>query len=106
MFVKCDNSFKCINCGSQVEKLGYTSRDHCNNCLYSIHIDITPGDRKNTCLGLLKPINVLNTGKKNMQIEYVCTKCGARIRNVVAEDDNKDTIFKIIEEYAKGGYNG
>ena len=78
MFIKNDNSFKCEHCGSQVEKLGYTSRDHCNRCLYSLHVDIEPGDRLNECKGLLRPVNVLDTGKKNMQIEYVCTKCGKK----------------------------
>lgn len=106
MFIKRDNSFKCIHCGSQVEKLGYTSRDHCNKCLYSLHVDITPGDRENKCLGQLKPINVINTGKKDMQIEYVCLKCGAHVKNIVARDDDKETIYNIIKEYAKGGYNG
>ena len=47
MFIKNDNSFTCKHCGSQVEKLGYTSRDHCNKCLYSLHVDIEPGDRQN-----------------------------------------------------------
>ena len=102
MFIKNDEAFKCINCGSQVEKLGYTSRDHCNNCLYSIHVDITPGDRANDCKGLLKPVNVINT-KKGMQIEYICTKCGQSLRNIIADDDSKQEILKIIKEYAKNG---
>lgn len=103
MFLKNDNSFICENCGSQVEKLGYTSRDHCNRCLYSLHVDIEPGDRLNTCRGLLKPINVLDTGKKHMQIEYVCTKCGKKVRNVIAEDDSKQEILKVVENYARTG---
>ena len=102
MFVKNDNQFVCVNCGSHVEKLGYTSRDHCNNCLYSLHVDITPGDRQNQCGGLLKPINVLNT-KKGMQIEYRCTKCGQVVKNIVAKDDNKEEILKIIRNYSITG---
>ncbi|MDO4282434.1 MAG: RNHCP domain-containing protein [Clostridia bacterium] len=42
MFIKNDNGFICKNCGKKVEKLGYTSRDHCNFCLYSLHVDIEP----------------------------------------------------------------
>ena len=57
MFVKNDNEFICQNCGKKVEKLKYTSRDHCNYCLHSLHVDITPGDRLNDCKGLLVPIN-------------------------------------------------
>ena len=99
MFVKNDNSFICLNCGSHVDKLNYTSRDHCNRCLYSLHVDNTPGDRLNKCKGLLKPINVINT-KKGMQIEYVCLKCGKSVRNIVAQDDNIDEILKVVKEYA------
>lgn len=102
MFVKNDNEFICINCGKKVEKLKYTSRDHCNNCLYSIHVDITPGDRKNECKGILVPINVINTSKKGKVIIYKCKKCGATVRNIVALDDNEDEIYKIVENYAKG----
>ena len=103
MFVKNDDSFICKHCGSQVEKLGYTSRDHCNKCLYSFNVDIEPGDRLNECRGLLRPVTVLNTGKKQMQIEYVCTKCKARVRNIVASDDNEEEILNVIKEYAKNG---
>lgn len=99
MFVKNDESFICKNCGKKVEKLGYTSRDHCNHCLYSIHIDINPGDRKNDCLGMLKPINVINN-KKGQVIIYKCLKCNKEIRNIVANDDNKDTIYSIVKEYS------
>ena len=102
MFVKNDDEFICKNCGSQVKKLGYTSRDHCNSCLYSLHVDISPGDRLNPCKGLLKPINVIVTGKKE-QIEYICTKCGQRVKNIIATDDNKDEILKVMKDYALNG---
>ena len=45
MFLKNDNEFICVNCGKRIEKLKYTSRDHCNYCLFSLHVDVTPGDR-------------------------------------------------------------
>lgn len=48
-FIMKDESFTCNNCGYFVNPLKYTARDHCPNCLYSIHIDINPGDRKNEC---------------------------------------------------------
>lgn len=102
MFVKNDNEFECINCGKKVEKLKYTSRDHCNYCLYSIHVDITPGDRANPCKGLLVPINVIETSKKGKVIIYRCSKCGEKVRNIVATDDDENVIYKIIENYAKG----
>lgn len=102
MFIKNDNSFICKNCGREVGKLKYTSRDHCNYCLYSIHIDIEPGDRKNDCLGMLEPINVEVTSKKGEVIIYRCKKCGKIVRNIVAIDDNRDEIYKVVENYSKG----
>jgi DNA-directed RNA polymerase subunit RPC12/RpoP len=102
MFIKNDNEFICKNCGKKVEKLGYTSRDHCNHCLYSIHIDIFPGDRENDCLGMLEPINVIETAKKGQVIVYRCKKCGNEVRNIVAKDDDRDIIYKIVEKYSKG----
>jgi DNA-directed RNA polymerase subunit RPC12/RpoP len=102
MFIKNDNEFTCVNCNKKVEKLKYTSRDHCNYCLHSIHIDITPGDRANDCLGLLIPINVVETAKKGKVIVYRCNKCGKEVRNIVAVDDSDEAIYKVVENYAKG----
>lgn len=104
MFVKNDNEFVCKNCGKNVKKLGYTSRDHCNFCLYSLHVDITPGDRLNKCKGILKPINVIETSKKGKVIIYKCQKCGLEVRNIVAQDDNMEEIYSVIRRFACGSY--
>ncbi len=101
MFIKNDNEFICKNCGKKIEKLNYTSRDHCNFCLYSLHVDIEPGDRKNPCKGLLVPINVISHSKKGEVIVYRCSRCGKEVRNIVALDDDREQIYKIIEEYSK-----
>ena len=55
-FKMIDEKFICENCGSEVDKLNYTARDHCPSCLYSKHVDIMPGDRDNLCMGLMKPV--------------------------------------------------
>ena len=102
MFIKNDNEFICINCGKKVEKLKYTSRDHCNYCLHSLHVDINPGDRENKCKGLLVPINVELNSKKGEVIVYKCSKCGQEIRNIVAKDDNRDAIYNVVKKYSKG----
>lgn len=102
MFIKNDNEFICKNCGRKVEKLGYTSRDHCNFCLYSLHVDIMPGDRLNKCRGILKPVNVIETAKKGKVIIYKCQKCGLEVRNIVANDDNEDEIYNVVKRFARG----
>lgn len=103
-FTKKDESFICINCNKKVEKLKYTSRDHCNHCLYSVHVDIDPGDRLNECKGKLIPLNVISTSKKGKVIEYRCSKCKAIVKNIVADDDSLTEIYKVVEKYSKLGF--
>lgn len=94
-FTKIDEGFICENCGKQVEPLGYTCRNHCNACLYSKHVDIHPGDREETCHGLLEPIRAELDSKKGYVIIYRCKKCGAIRKNKAAKDDNMDLIIHL-----------
>ena len=72
-FSKLDDNFICEKCGKNVEKLRYTSRDHCPFCLYSKHVDINPGDRANECKGLLKPIEIEKfKDRKTSKKENIC----------------------------------
>lgn len=96
-FEKNDNEFVCRVCGKNVPTLIYSSRDHCTKCLCSIHIDINPGDRANTCLGTLVPIDV-ETKKKGYIINYKCQKCGQIHNNKTAEDDSFKTILKVMNK--------
>ncbi len=93
-FMKNDDEFICENCHQKVSKLNYTSRDHCPYCLYSKHVDINPGDRENTCLGLLKPIDI-EKYKDTYKIIYKCEKCGQTHKNIIANDDNMDLIIEL-----------
>lgn len=89
-----DESFICKNCGLQVEKLNYTARDHCPFCLCSIHVDVMPGDRKNTCQGMLRPIGI-EKFKDTYKIIYKCDKCKNLHKNIMAKDDNMDLIIEL-----------
>lgn len=89
-----DDEFICEHCGKKVSKLNYTARDHCNYCLYSKHVDILPGDRKNTCHGLLKPIGI-EKYRDTYKIIYQCEKCHETHKNIMANDDNMDEIIKL-----------
>lgn len=93
-FNEIDEVFICENCGFNVEKLGYSCRDHCPNCLYSKHVDINPGDRKNKCHGLLKPIGI-EKFKDSYKIIYECEKCKKTHKNIVAKDDNINEIINL-----------
>ena len=93
-FNELDEGFFCENCGKEVKPLGYTSRDHCPYCLYSKHVDINPGDRKNTCQGLLIPIGI-EKFKDTYKIIYQCDKCHTIHKNIMASDDNMDLIIEL-----------
>jgi Zn finger protein HypA/HybF involved in hydrogenase expression len=93
-FNELDEGFICEHCQKEVKPLGYTSRDHCPYCLYSKHVDINPGDRENTCRGLLKPIEI-EKFKDTYKIVYKCEKCNQLHKNIIAKDDDMDMIIKI-----------
>lgn len=89
-----DEDFVCEHCGNKVTKLGYTARDHCPFCLYSKHVDINPGDRLNTCKGLLIPIKI-EKFKNTYKIIYKCDKCHTIHKNIMANDDDFSLIIAL-----------
>jgi DNA-directed RNA polymerase subunit RPC12/RpoP len=98
-FVKNDQGFVCVNCGATVEPFKVTSRDHCNCCLVGLHVDVNPGDRANTCRGVLRPVGVKVDSRKGYVIMYRCDTCGRAVNNKAAGDDNFEEILKV----SKGG---
>lgn len=94
-FKMIDESFTCYNCGEEVSPLGYTARDHCPNCLHSLHLDINPGDRASNCKGHLIPIGIEKNKKRGYKILYKCDKCGIHTKNVMATDDNMEQIINL-----------
>ena len=89
-----DESFVCEKCGKKVKKLGYTARDHCPYCLYSKHVDINPGDRNNSCKGMLEPIGI-EKFKDSFKIIYLCEKCHKTHKNIMARDDDMNKIIEL-----------
>ena len=99
-FVKNDAGFICAHCGKEVQPLGYTSRNHCPFCLWSLHVDNLPGDRANPCRGELEPIRVEPDPKKGFVIVHRCVKCGELRRNRAAHEatvqpDNKKLLIRL-----------
>lgn len=94
-FKMIDEAFTCYNCGKEVEPLNYTARDHCPNCLHSLHLDINPGDRASNCKGHLIPIGIEKNKKRGYKILYKCDKCGIETKNIMATDDSMDEIIKL-----------
>lgn len=97
IFNMVDEGFICEYCGRSVAKLNYTARDHCPFCLYSKHVDINPGDRKNDCLGLLEPVDV-EKFKNTYKIIYKCQKCHTIHKNIISNDDDFDKIIELMQK--------
>ena len=93
-FIKRNESFTCLNCGTfNKQDASGSCRNHCYYCLYSLHVDIYPGDRKEVCKSLMKPISVDIKGG-NISIYHKCLGCRKVIRNKSLKDDN---IVKYYE---------
>lgn len=98
-FTKNDASFHCAHCGKEVLPLGFTSRNHCPYCLYSLHVDNHPGDRMNPCGGLMEPIRAYPDAKKGYVIVHRCLKCHEERQNRAAHTAKvqPDDINLIIQ---------
>jgi DNA-directed RNA polymerase subunit RPC12/RpoP len=96
-FAKNDSGFTCLRCGLRVEPLGRTSRNHCPRCLYSLHVDVMPGDRASDCRGLMEPIAVV-PDSKGYRIKHRCTSCGhTRMNRAALSGTQPDDMASIID---------
>ncbi len=100
-FTKIDEQFICENCGEKVDKLGYSCRNHCPRCLHSKHVDKNPGDREESCHGILEPVSLEIDSKKGNVIVFRCKKCNMIRKNKMAEDDNMDLIIELSSKQIK-----
>jgi DNA-directed RNA polymerase subunit RPC12/RpoP len=106
-----EDDFICSNCGSNIKAdfaVGTKNRNHCPKCLYSLHVDNIPGDRKADCNSNMEPIGLtfkkegLDKYGKEIQGEIMlihkCGKCGKININRIAGDDDPDEILKIYNK--------
>lgn len=91
-FQKKREDFVCEKCGAEVAGTGFTN--HCPKCLWSKHVDKNPGDRGESCGGLMRPASVEGT-QIQYTILFVCEKCGAQKKNKVWPEDNFDEVLKV-----------
>ncbi len=90
-------SFVCRNCGSPVppSSIGGKNRNHCPVCLTSRHVDITTGDRRSPCRGLMRPIAVWVKPDGEWSILHRCERCGVIRANRIASDDAEGALLKL-----------
>lgn len=93
----CNDSFTCKVCTRLVtpENAGSTHRNHCPNCLTSLHLDNEPGDRESDCGGIMDAIGVWVRKNGEWAIIRRCRRCGKLSSNRVAADDNPMKLMSI-----------
>ncbi len=93
------SSFECKNCSKKVSLRapGTHHRNHCPFCLFSIHIDVKPGDRAASCGGLMKAVGKYYKEDGEEMLVHECTICRTHKKNRVAGDDSIEEINKLPE---------
>lgn len=93
----CKDSFTCKVCGRLVmpQNAGSDHRNHCPNCLSSLHVDDEPGDRAADCGGIMEPVAVWVRKNGEWAIIHRCRRCGVLHSNRVAADDNPMKLMSI-----------
>jgi hypothetical protein len=101
-------NFRCKNCGFLVtanrELSGVNNRNHCPRCLWSRHMDITPGDRRSDCLSRMEPVGLTvkhvtrKYGSNNGELMVIhrCTGCSKISINRIAADDDSHKIRQVF----------
>jgi len=97
-FQKKIEDFVCEKCGTKNIGNGFTN--HCFKCLWSKHVDINPGDRAESCGGMMEPIKI-DFEKGEYVINYKCVKCGVEKRKKIENNDNFDVAVSIAKKFAK-----
>lgn len=96
-FTMINEGFTCQKCAIEVSLHPTGSaRNHCNYCLYSLHLDKDfPWDRLSECRSLMKPVAKDYHKNKWWLVLHECVTCGKKITNKLAEDDNMDVYNTI-----------
>jgi len=91
------SAFICENCQQAVpgQAPGTQHRNHCPWCLWSLHVDIRPGDRRCGCRGSMEPIAVAVRYKGEWAIVHRCKRCRAIRTNRIAGDDNELALMSL-----------
>jgi len=91
-FIRRKEDFVCEYCGRFVHGSGYTN--HCPYCLWSKHVDNIPGDRAESCGGLMEPI-AFELKKGKYYIIHRCLRCGQKKKTQFSREDNFEVLVNL-----------
>lgn len=90
--------FKCKRCKAFIgtPPSGGSQRNHCPNCLYSLHVDgKTPGDRRSDCGSLMAPAGTFFRRNGEQVVVHHCLGCGTERHNRIAADDSPLLLMRL-----------
>ncbi len=89
--------FRCARCGWRISATaaGTRHRNHCPQCLWSVHVDNRPGDRVAACRAAMEPIAVWVQPDGEWALVHRCSDCGAVRTNRIAGDDNPAALMSL-----------
>jgi hypothetical protein len=92
-----NGSFRCGNCRLDVslDAVGTAHRNHCPNCLWSRHVDDSPGDRAAECGSLMEPIAISVRSGGEWVLVHRCRGCDEIHLNRSAGDDNPLMLMRL-----------
>jgi hypothetical protein len=90
-------TFRCLHCRLDVslDAAGTRHRNHCPGCLWSRHLDDSPGDRRADCGSSMEPIAVTVRGDGEWVLVHRCLGCGSLRLNRTAGDDSPLLLFRL-----------
>ncbi|MBN1404641.1 MAG: RNHCP domain-containing protein [Opitutales bacterium] len=88
---------RCRHCAAcfDISAPGTRNRNHCPHCLWSVHLDVQPGDRASKCGGEMEPIAVSMRPDGEWILLHRCNKCGVIHANRIAGDDNAVALMAL-----------
>lgn len=103
--------FTCRHCKCFViinDIMGTANRNHCNQCLWSRHVDEAKGDRLATCQGSMEPIGLTfkhdGYGRQGeIMVIHLCSSCQKLSINRVARDDDEQQLVRVFDQSLRLG---
>ncbi len=61
-------------------------------------MDISPGDRRSNCRGVMEPIGIWVQPNKEWSILHRCQRCGWIRANRIAGDDDEELLLQLAAQ--------
>jgi hypothetical protein len=104
---KAPSYLKCRHCGGEfsLDAPGTRHRNHCPWCLWSLHLDDSPGDRASECRGSMEPIAVSARPDGEWLIVHRCCSCHTvHVNRIAGDDSERELLALVVRPLAKSPF--